>query len=64
MFKRKTKDEFVKDGNKIHNSFYDYSLINYKNNNIEIIIICPIHGKFKQRPFSHMKVVLNVKVFI
>ena len=36
--------EFVK--NK-HNNFYDYSLVEYKNQKTKIKIICPIHGIFE-----------------
>lgn len=44
--------EFVK--NK-HNNFYDYSLVEYKNQKTKVKIICPIHGIFKQTPDSHKK---------
>ena len=44
--------EFVK--NK-HNNFYDYSLVEYKNQKTKIKIICPIHGIFEQTPDSHKK---------
>jgi len=48
------KDECINNFNKIHNYKYDYSLVNYKNNKIEIKIICPIHGIFIQRPDNHL----------
>ncbi len=32
---------------------YDYSLVNYKGSNIKVIIICKIHGEFKQIPIGH-----------
>lgn len=38
----------------IHNEYYDYSLIKYKNNKTPIEIICPIHGIFKQKPIIHL----------
>ena len=38
---------------KIHGNRYDYSKVNYINGQKDVIIICPIHGKFLQRPNSH-----------
>ena len=46
--------DFIKLSNEIHNNFYDYSLVNYINNNTKVIIICPIHGIFEQLPKVHM----------
>jgi very-short-patch-repair endonuclease len=50
-----TKEEFVIKSNKIHNNKYDYSLAEYKHNKKNIIIICPIHGKFEQIPNDHLQ---------
>jgi hypothetical protein len=47
-------EEFIKKAESIHNNKYDYSLVNYKNNNTKIKIICPKHGEFKQQPGSHL----------
>ena len=52
--KRKTLDEFIKDGNDIHNNFFDYSLVNYINNKTKVKIICPVHGLFEQTPSQHI----------
>jgi len=54
MPKRKTTEQFINDAKKIHNNEYDYSLVNYKNNKIQIEIICSIHGIFLQRPSDHL----------
>lgn len=40
---------------KVHNDFYDYSLVVYTHNTHKVKIICPIHGKFEQKAGSHMK---------
>jgi very-short-patch-repair endonuclease len=48
-------DAFIINSNKVHNSYYDYSLVKYVNNNIKIKIICPKHGIFEQQPKSHLK---------
>jgi hypothetical protein len=37
----------------IHHNKYDYSLVNYINNETNIKIICPIHGIFEQNPKNH-----------
>ena len=49
----KTKEQFVKESNEIHNNFYDYSKSIYINNQTKLIINCPIHGNFKMTPSHH-----------
>jgi predicted nucleic-acid-binding Zn-ribbon protein len=48
-----TTNEFIEKSIKIHGDTYDYSKVDYKNCNTEVIIICKIHGEFKQKPFIH-----------
>ncbi len=49
------KDKFVASAIKIHGeNTYDYSKVEYKNARIGVIIICPMHGEFKQSPDSHL----------
>lgn len=48
------QEDFIKRCGKIHNKKYDYSLVEYKNVNTPIIIICPIHGIFTQKPHVHL----------
>jgi len=55
MPKRKTTEEFIRDAINVHGSFYDYSLVDYINSSTPVIIICPIHGPFKQTPNIHLK---------
>ena len=52
---RRTTDEFCTESRKIHGDKYDYSLVDYKNLTIRVLIICPIHGKFSQLPQSHLR---------
>lgn len=52
---RLTITEFIKRCNKIHNNKYDYSKFEYKNDKSKSIIICPIHGEFKQAPQDHYR---------
>ena len=40
---------------KIHKDNYDYSKFNYSKMHENSIIICPIHGEFKQSAHSHLK---------
>jgi len=51
---RKTLDKFINEANTTHNKKYDYSLSEYVNNNTNLIIICPNHGKFIQKPRTHL----------
>lgn len=53
--KRKTKEDFANQANKVHNFKYDYSLFKYINNKTKGMIGCPIHGGFKQAPNNHLK---------
>ena len=50
----KTIEQFIKDADLVHNNKYDYSLVDYKNSDTKIKIICPIHGVFEQAPNSHL----------
>jgi len=54
MSKRKTTEQFIIDVIKVHNNFYDYSLVAYKDCKTKIKIICPIHGIFEQQSGSHL----------
>jgi|688.fasta_scaffold78188_2 hypothetical protein len=50
----KTSDKFKEQANVVHDNKYDYSKVNYVNNNTPIEIICPEHGIFYQTPGSHL----------
>lgn len=49
-----TTDEFIKKAIQVHGDKYDYSEVDYINSSIDLIIICPDHGQFKQKPYSHL----------
>lgn len=49
-----TNETFILKANSIHNNKYDYSKIQYVNSITPIIIICPIHGQFLQKPSVHL----------
>jgi very-short-patch-repair endonuclease len=51
---RKTKEKFISDSINIHGYKYDYSLVEYKNGNTKVKIICEKHGVFNQAPKHHL----------
>lgn len=55
MSKKLTTSEFISKASKIHNNLYNYSLVEYIKNNINVLIICNTHGEFSQMPLSHLK---------
>jgi len=48
--RKSDKVSFVRKVQKVHNNKYDYSLVDYKNNNTKVQIKCPEHGIFEQTP--------------
>lgn len=52
--KKQTNEEFISRLKEARGDKYDYSLVEYKDFNEEIDIICPIHGNFKQLPYHHL----------
>ena len=51
---RHTLKQFIDKSNTIHKNKYDYSLVEYKNTDTKVKIICPTHGKFEQKPDHHL----------
>jgi len=51
---RKSLTTFIKQANLIHNNFYEYDEVIYKNSSTKIIINCKLHGKFLQSPTNHI----------
>jgi hypothetical protein len=54
VYRRNTED-FITRSKKIHGSKYDYSLVEYKNADTKVKIICPFHGVFEQRSIDHLR---------
>ena len=52
--KKLTKDDFIQKAKAIHGDKYDYSKVEYINNNTPVCIICPEHGEFWQKPNLHL----------
>jgi hypothetical protein len=46
---------FISRGRTIHNSFYTYEKSIYVDSTTPLIISCPIHGDFAQRPVGHLQ---------
>ena len=46
--------EFIDKAKKIHGNKYTYSHVNYINNETKVLITCPIHGDFEQKPANHL----------
>lgn len=46
--------ELIEKANQIHNNFYDYSKVKYKNMHRLVTIICPKHGEFYQNFNNHV----------
>lgn len=51
---RKTNEEFISEAKMVHGKNYDYSKVNYLTCKIDVDIICPTHGLFKQNPTNHL----------
>ena len=47
-------NDFIEKARKIHGSKYDYSKAKYTGRHQKLIIICPIHGEFRQEAGSHL----------
>lgn len=69
------KDDFISRAVLVHDNKYDYSNIEYINNQTKVNIICKKHGVFIQRPKNHLdgqgcrrcfteSLFLNTKIFI
>lgn len=50
-----TTEQWVAKAVAIHGTKYDYSKVAYQANNINVVIVCPIHGPFEQAPSNHLK---------
>lgn len=53
--KRFSLDFFINRANEKHGYKYDYSLVEYVESVKKVIIICPLHGEFKQVANSHLQ---------
>ena len=52
---RYTTEEFIEMAKTKHGDYYDYSKVDYTLGTIPVVIICPKHGDFQQRPRDHLR---------
>jgi hypothetical protein len=52
---KKNSDIFIKESMEVHGDLYDYSKVNYVDNNTHVNIVCSKHGVFPQSPYKHVK---------
>ena len=52
---KKGNELFIKQAKEVHGDRYDYSKVDYKNCDTNIIIICQDHGEFEQTPWNHLQ---------
>jgi very-short-patch-repair endonuclease len=52
---KSTKKEFIEKSLVLHSNKYNYDKVEYENDIKKVIIICPIHGEFKQTPNIHLR---------
>lgn len=48
-------DDFIARANVAHGNKYDYSKVIFNGDKTPVLITCPIHGEFMQRPSFHMR---------
>jgi len=49
-----TKDGFIEKSRNVHGDKYNYDKVNYVTSRIKVIITCPKHGDFEQKPNEHI----------
>lgn len=47
-------DSFILKAKEIYGDLYCYDNVNYIDTNTKVLIICPVHGEFAQRPHDHI----------
>jgi len=54
MFNKVTTESFIERCKDTHKDTYDYSITHYEKMTTNVDIICKVHGKFSQRPDTHL----------
>lgn len=54
MPKKLTTEEFIEKARSVHKDKYDYSKVDYVRADKKVVIICPMHGEFEQKPANHL----------
>lgn len=50
-----TRECFIQRAVEVHGGLFDYSLVEYKNIDTRIKIVCKLHGVFQTTPYRHLK---------
>jgi hypothetical protein len=50
-----TLERFINEAEKIHKGKYSYEKVNFVDTNHKVIITCPEHGDFGQKPIKHLR---------
>jgi very-short-patch-repair endonuclease len=50
-----TQNDFIQKARSVHGNKYNYDKVRYIDSKTKVIIICKIHGEFKQLPSSHLR---------
>ena len=51
---KSTSEEFIRKSKLIHGKRFKYDNVNYIDRNTEVMITCPVHGDFLQKPSNHL----------
>ena len=54
VIRKKSTADFIEQARRVHGNQYDYSKVHYINGESKVIIICPKHGEFQQKPANHL----------
>lgn len=52
--KKLTQTDFIERSKKIHNNKYNYSKVEYIGYTTAVVIVCPEHGEYWQKPSDHL----------
>jgi hypothetical protein len=50
-----TVEDFIRAAVIKHGTFYGYGRVQYVNRNTRVVIDCPLHGSFRQKPMHHLR---------
>lgn len=50
-----SQNKFILEAKKIHGDYYNYDKVKYVKMTEPVIITCPNHGDFKQKPYKHIR---------
>jgi len=49
-----TTEDFIEHAREVHGDKYRYDKVRYVNKTTPVIITCPVHGDFEQKPINHL----------